>query len=157
MNKKLVNDILYYKLIQQNRYEAATYTKQTNLCSQLDLVTASQTISNDTINNFKALNKQLGIAPSLAIDYNTLNERLTDKRHAPKQLFDFTADLKKIKEEKRRFLVRENELISKFQALTMEVRKNKDLQQEIRSSTYTRMSEIKDLQSNVYIAIIQPI
>lgn len=67
-NKKIVNDILYFKLSNPTRMQTA----RTSINSNMDLISTSQAMTGDTINNFKSLFAQMGPAPSLAVDFKKL-------------------------------------------------------------------------------------
>ena len=152
MNKKILNDILYYKLTQKPQTPAAPTNRSSD--TNIDLMTSTQTISGDTVNNFKSLSMQMKPNPKFLIDYNLLNQRLSSLKTSPHHIFNFedkvTTD-KIMKEEKAS--VKEKALRRDLAHIVSEIKTKKSLQNQIREGTNQHMNEIKQLQLEVKLLV----
>ena len=122
-----------------------------------DIMTKSYMLSGDTMNNFRSLQNQLSVPASMVIDYDDLWKRLNFDATGPKPMFDYSEYQKKAEEERQKFEKQEKDLLKRFQEIVLEIQEKKSLQSEIRIVNHERLTKIKMLQDEVYLALLRAI
>ena len=128
------------------------FNKAKNMALKLDenaITEESNTISGDTISNFKNLQENLGpLTFGGLIDYDTLLERLYTIKHPPNYLFDFTLEKREKEDEELtlKFSLQEKSLLQKFQETIVEIHNRKDHQAKLRIENHTINTKIKALK-----------
>ena len=141
LNKFIINDILLNKA-----------TKQiSNENKHNDIKQQTKTISSDTINNFKNLQKTFTNNGAGIIKYDQLYQQLSYDKNAPEKIFDFTHEMKKIEEMKNNTRATEEILKDRFDKVIKELHSKKEQLAAMRMNMYNNCQKIKDFRANVYL------
>ena len=142
INQELMNEIYYTKIMKKN--------KGNEHLGKFELKIDKNSINNDTFNNFKSLRKIKNQV--YVLDYEQIYKKIQDASSTlNERLFDYSKELKKIENDKKRFIGIEDDLLEKYITLSKEIKQKVNLEKQIRMVNYMNNKKIVTQKENVKI------
>lgn len=140
-NKMIVNDLIYRKVSAKMRNSSENNEKQKSKENETPI---DNELTNNTINNFKHLQQLfLTYKQSQIINYPEIMARIQQSNQQIDKLFDYSNEIKRIKDNSKRNLVYEAEILEEFDAIKQKIEEKKNAQQKIRMMNASNNSKLK--------------
>lgn len=148
-NKMIINDLIYRKVSAKMRNSSENNEKPKPNENETPI---ENELTNNTINNFKHLQQIfLTYKQSQIINYPEIMARIQQSNQQIDKLFDYSNEIKRIKDNSKRNLVYEAEILDEFDAIKRKIEEKKNAQQKIRMMNASNNSKLKMQNETVFI------
>lgn len=151
INQNLMNEIYIKKILKKNKAKENNISKNK---IKIDFNNETNEISNDTFNNFKTLQKILK-NQVFSFNYDQIYQKMQEASVGGNDIiFDYSAELKRIENEKQRGIGVEDELLEKYMTIVKEIKQKLNLGEQIRMINYMNYKKINTQKENVVLLIV---
>ena len=156
-NKMIVNELIYRKVSNKmknpnNSDERAktAISSVSTMQTQTNEPPVQTDLTNNTINNFKHLQQLfLTYKQSQVINYPDLISRIQNANQTVEKLFDYTDEIKKIKDDSKKNLEYEGDLLEEFDTIKKKIQEKKQALEKIRMQNASNNSKLSHQNETV--------